>query len=96
MWTALKQLNDEGLIAFVHACPVDLVNDDYELSANHLLSPECPCHPLLDDDGVHVTVVIHCDPDHPGAMTPIELDEYLKTHRIPSEASHGYTDTTFS
>jgi hypothetical protein len=79
MWGVQEQRDDAGRLIFMHGVPLVFLGDDYEMSDAHILSPNCHCNPVVDDDGIHVAVVIHHDPDHPGAMSEDEWDEVVQS-----------------
>jgi hypothetical protein len=86
MWAVQRDYDDEGRLAFEHVVPCVFVGDDYEVSDAHILSPECPCGPIIDEDDIHVAVVIHHDPDHPGAMSEAEW-RFRRASPSPLEAA---------
>jgi hypothetical protein len=79
MWMIEKQYDDDGRLIGEHAVPVVWIDDHYEMSAAHDLAFDCPCNPLVLEDEIYVTSVIHHDPDHPGAMSEEEWHVFKKS-----------------
>lgn len=59
MWGVLEKDNTEEF----HIAPVIAVDGEGFLRADHQLSPDCPCHPRLEETEGSLPMWVHNDED---------------------------------
>jgi hypothetical protein len=73
-WATFETWSDDGEMTLaLDVAPVIDVGGEQHLSAAHILGPKCPCRPRRDTTKHRVTIYMHHDPDHPGAMSEEEF-----------------------
>lgn len=74
MWGVVEKRDDEGEFLAYHVVPmVQLdVADEPVMSAAHILSEDCPCHPFLNHGKGGWNIWNHHDEGHTGALSEHE------------------------
>jgi predicted MPP superfamily phosphohydrolase len=86
MWAVRLDYDEQGQRVYEHVVPFLVAGDHYEMKLEHTLTLDCTCEPLVDDNSEYTTVVIHHDPDHPGAMSEAEWN-FRRVSPSPLEAA---------
>jgi hypothetical protein len=72
----IEERDDDGNFIAYHVMPMVQLDGESIVSAAHIMSDACPCHPNLEHGKGGWDIWNHHDPDHVGSKEREELGEF--------------------